>query len=163
MSLAELRVQNKTWTLARFRLLMARCPQNGDAATVETWASTRTPGIRAVRKFHFLDSEGALLGTADSIIIMMDVERKRPVRLPQVVLDLAYAERSDPEEFEIPRLRPAGNVWGLAALPLEVNRDRHLAQLDIEFWPRRFTAMRNGVLLSVATTRWVAGESIGRR
>ena len=203
MSLAELRAQNKTWIMTRFRLRMERYPRNGDAVTVETWASSRTNGIRAVRQFRFLDSKGAVLGTANSIFLMMDEARKRPVRLPKVVLELAYAEQSDPEEFEIPRLKPpenptlkrllevcwkdldandhANNVsyveWGLEALPLEMNRDQHLAQFDIEFLAEAFYGdqissevelgddvcvhqLKNqaGALLSIATTRWVAGK-----
>lgn len=170
---------------------------------METWASARTNGIRAVRQFCFLDSVGSVLGTADSIFLMMDEARKRPLRLPKQVLDLAYAERSNPEEFEIPRLKPpanptwkrslpvcwkdldandhANNVsyveWALEALPLQMNRDQHLAQFDIEFLAEAFygdqissevelgvdvcvhqLTNQTGAVLSLATSRWQAGE-----
>ena len=52
---------------------------------------------------------------------MLDSVKKQPVRLPQVVLDICNPERSDPE-----------------VLPLEMNRDLTLAQLDIEFLAEAF-------------------------
>jgi len=150
--------------LTRFRLLMERYPHVGEAVTVETWASARTNGIRAVREFSFFDSNGARLGRANSIWLLLDMEKKRPVRLPQAVHNICNAERSDLEEFEIPRLQApahpiqakafevgwkeldsnnhANNVyyveWALEALPLEMRRDRMLAQLDIEFLAEAF-------------------------
>jgi acyl-ACP thioesterase len=152
------------WILSRFRLRMERYPREGDSVTVETWASPRTNGIRAVRHFLFLDANGDTLGRASSIFLMMDSNRKRPVRLPPVVLALAHHERPDSDEFEMPRLQPpenpgrqrvlavgwrdldanehANNVsyveWALEALPLEINRDRMLAQFDIEFLAEAF-------------------------
>ncbi len=200
MSLGELRSQNRMWILTRFRLQMERYPQNGDSVTVETWASSRTNGIRAVRQFQFLDADGGRLGRAASIFLMMDSVRKRPVRLPEVVLALADEERSDAEEFEIPRLKApedpgrqqtlsvgwkdldandhANNVsyveWALEALPLEMNRDRMLAQFDIEFLAEAFYGdqiisavevndsacthqLKNaaGAVLALAVSRWV--------
>ncbi len=200
MSLAQLRTQDKMWILTRFRLQMERYPQNGDRVTVQTWASSRTNGIRAVRQFSFLDTDGKTLGRASSIFLMMDAVRKRPLRLPPVVLALSCQERSDLEEFEIPRLiapkKPnrqrmltvgwkdldvnnhANNVsymdWALEALPLEMNRDRMLAQFDIEFLAEAFYAdwvlteveMRGsecchqlksgeGTVLALAVSRWL--------
>lgn len=164
MSLAELRAQNKMWVLTRFRLQIERYPLNGDSVIVETWASARTDGIRAVREFRFADTRGGYLGRAMSIWLMLDQTRKRPVRLPQTVLDIRNEDRSDPHEFEIPRLKApenpnrskvfqvgwkdldandhANNVnyveWALEALPLEIRRNNTLAQLDIEFLRQAF-------------------------
>ena len=164
MSLSELRTQNRMWILTRFRLQMDRYPREGDSVAVETWASPRTNGIRAVRHFLFLDANGDPLGRASSIFLMMDSNRKRPVRLPPVVLALAHQERPDSDEFETPRLQApdnperqrvlavgwrdldanehANNVsyveWALEALPLEMNRDRMLVQFDIEFLAEAF-------------------------
>ncbi len=164
MSLSELRSENKMWILTRFQLQMERYPQNGDAVVVETWASSRPNGIRAVREFRFLDTDSLPLGRAAGIFLMMDVARRRPIRRPQGVLDIINAERNNPDEFEIPRLRApqdptserkikvswrdldannhANNVsyidWALEALPLERNRDRMLVQFDIEFLAEAF-------------------------
>jgi acyl-ACP thioesterase len=152
------------WVVTRFRLQMERYPRVGESVTVETWASTRTNGLRAHREFLFLDSSGAVLGRANSIWLLLDVSRKRPVRLPQVILDICNPERSDRDEFEIPRLqRPANpssgkvfevgwkdldsnnhanNVnyieWALETLPLETRRDQKLVQLDVEFLSQAF-------------------------
>lgn len=166
MSQPELRAQNKMWVLTRFRLQMEQYPRNGDLVTVETWASSRTSGVRAVREFQFVDAGGKVLGRALSIWLMLDAVKKRPVRLPHEIHEICNAERSDPAEFEIPRLTPPEKIsrtrgfevgwidldanshvnngkyleWALEALPLERNRDQRLAQIDIEFLAEAFYA-----------------------
>ena len=164
MSLPELREQNKMWILTRLRLVMNRYPNHRDAVRVETWASSRTNGIRAFREFQFFDESGMALGRAISIWLMLDISTKRAVRLPQIILDICNPERTDPDEFEIPRLTAPENAsngrifevgwkdldqnnhlnnvnyvqWALEALPLEINRDRIMAQMDIEFLAEAF-------------------------
>jgi acyl-ACP thioesterase len=159
MSLLHLRSQNRMWVLTRFRLRMHRYPVCGEPVTVETWASDRTNGIRAVRDFQFLSADGEVIGHALSLWLMLDVTKRRPVRLPQVVLDIRNPERSIPGDFEFPRLKApeqtayhrqfqvgwrdldannhANNVnyieWALDVLPLGVCRDYMLTQLDVEF------------------------------
>ena len=164
MSLKELRAQNRMWVLTRFRLQIDRYPESGEHLRVETWSSSRTNGIRGVREFEFFDASGEPLGRAASIFLMLDMTRRRPVRLPQLIFDLANPERSDEEEFETSRLTAPGNPnnqrhlnvwwkdldannhannvsyvdWALEALPIEINRDRTLTQLDIEFLAEAF-------------------------
>jgi acyl-ACP thioesterase len=164
LSLLDMRAQNRMWVLTHFRLQMDRYPQVGQKVTVETWASSRTNGIRAIRDFCFVDAEGKPMGRGSSIWLLLDAASKRPVRLPKAIWDICNPERSDPEEFELPRLRPplrpsapkffnvgwkeldsnnhTNNVhyieWALEALPLEIRRDRMLAQLDIVFLAEAF-------------------------
>lgn len=191
-SLLELRAQNKMWVLTRLSLRVERYPQIGDMVTVETWASVRTNGIRAVREFRFIDEHGETLGNALSIWLMLDAATKRPVRLPDSVLSICNAERSSTEEFEFPRLRaPQGatvermfqvgwtdldandhvnNVkyleWALEALPLEVNRDRRLARVDIEFHAeafygdRIFSEVEYGSSLAIHRLKNGAGKTL---
>jgi len=168
MSLLDMRAQNRMWVLTRFRLQMDCYPKVGETVTVQTWASARTNGIRAVRDFCFLDSQGRPTGRGSSIWLLLHAVSKRPVRLPQALLNICNAERSSAEEFEIPRLRPplhptlskvfevgwkeldannhTNNVhymeWALEALPLATRRDRMLAQLDIEFLAEAFLGDR---------------------
>jgi acyl-ACP thioesterase len=164
LSLLEMRAQNRMWVLTRFRLQMDRYPQVGERVTVQTWASSRTNGIRAVREFCFLDSEGRPAGRGSSIWLLLHAVSKRPVRLPKALFDICNPERSNPDEFEVPRLQAplhateskifevgwkeldsnnhTNNVhyieWALEALPLPMRRDRMLAQLDIEFLAEAF-------------------------
>jgi len=164
LSLLDMRAQNRMWVLTRFRLQMDSYPKVGEKVTVQTWASSRTNGIRAVREFCFLDAQCRPLGRGSSIWLLLHAVSKRPVRLPQALWDICNLERSDPEEFEVPRLRPplhptqskvfevgwkeldsnnhTNNVhyieWALEALPLPLRRDRMLAQLDIEFLAEAF-------------------------
>jgi len=78
MSLLDMRAQNRMWVLTRFRLQMDCYPKVGETVTVQTWASARTNGIRAVRDFCFLDSQGRPTGRGSSTPRQPFRERHNP-------------------------------------------------------------------------------------
>jgi acyl-ACP thioesterase len=152
------------WVVTRFQFRIVKYPTAGESVTVETWASTRSNGIRAVREFRILTSDGSLIGDAKSLWLLLDAARKRPVRLPQIIADISNPERSDLSEFEYPRLHAptnpsvaktfevgwkeldvnhhANNVnyidWALEALPIKLRNSQTLSQLDIEYLSEAF-------------------------
>jgi acyl-ACP thioesterase len=84
---AQLLEQGMTWFLARLRVRVDRYPAWRDEVTVETWPSeVRRP--YAVRDFRVLEG-GAAIAAASSDWLLMDVERRKPLRrIPQSILDL---------------------------------------------------------------------------
>ncbi|HEX8299607.1 MAG TPA: acyl-ACP thioesterase domain-containing protein, partial [Rubricoccaceae bacterium] len=74
-----------TWVLQRLRYVaLGPLPRLRDAVTVDTWPSDRD-GLRAHRDFVLRDAAGAAgeaLVRATSVWFLLDVNRRRPVRLP---------------------------------------------------------------------------------
>ena len=69
-----------TWVLSRLRLRVDRRPRMRERVEVETWPAS-LDGLRATRDFR-VTSGGETLATATSLWFLIDVARRRPVRLP---------------------------------------------------------------------------------
>ncbi|MHC4939352.1 MAG: acyl-[acyl-carrier-protein] thioesterase [Planctomycetota bacterium] len=80
--------EHLTWMLSRLRLEMERWPAWGDEVTVRTWPS----GIKGL--FALRDFELKGWGVATSGWVVVDVNKRRPVRIPDSVKAL---RPEDPE------------------------------------------------------------------
>ena len=70
-----------TWVLSRLRLVLDRRPGVRERVAVATWPS-HYDGIRVHRDFLMTDGGGAACVRATSVWFVIDVARRRPVRLP---------------------------------------------------------------------------------
>jgi medium-chain acyl-[acyl-carrier-protein] hydrolase len=158
-SISQVRESGRMWVLTRFALTVFALPEMGDEVTVETWVSDRTSGVRAYRDFRMLDAAGHVLAEAATLWLLLDLNTRRLVRLPESVLQIRYADsvgadavdavpliapatQTAPEEFKIrwgdlDENNHANNLryieWVLDAVPFETRRDASLASLDIQF------------------------------
>ncbi len=159
MTLAGLRATGRMWVLARFALQISRLPRRGEEVTVETWGSNRLGGVRAYRDFRLEDGSGATLAEASSLWLVLDTATRRPVRLPEEILQYRHPDRCTPLAVDATPLQAPDPVkteerlrvrwrdldgnghanavshieWALEAVPAEVRREARLASLDIQF------------------------------
>ena len=92
---------NSTWMLSRLRIEMERWPTYGDEVHVKTWPSGRQK-LHALRDFSM---EG--YGGAASAWVVVDMARRRPLRLPESVHAIEPPDRpralgSDPVRLPLP-------------------------------------------------------------
>lgn len=153
--LTELRL---IWMLARLKVSVSRYPTWRDVVRIETWPSGEN-GLFASREFMMYDAEGGELARATSAWLMVDVERRRPVRIPAFVRELRVPHRDFPLPGELTRLKmPSGETiardftvrrfdqdlnqhtnnvryveWALETLPQETVSDLTVSELDIVF------------------------------
>ena len=146
------------WVLSRFDLHVERWPRSDDELIIETWPAAMNR-LLTERRFRILDTQGNEIGSASTLWLVLDLERRRPVRLPAAVveqlqqLDLAPdpvrpAELIPPENptvelaFTVRRsdVDLAGHAnntsfveWVVEAVPDEIWGDCDLAGLDIQF------------------------------
>ena len=150
-----------TWVLHRLRLVApGPLPRLRDAVTVDTWPSDRD-GLRAHRDFVLRDASGTALVRATSVWFLLDIGRRRPVRLPPAMdrflpppdvprgLTLggttapAAPARVDRRETfavrhaDLDRVGHANHAriaeWALEAVPEDVRAGARLAELDVTF------------------------------
>ena len=120
---AELSAHGLAWILTGWRIEVARRPAWREEVVVETWPSTRTERT-ADRDFLLLSPTEEVLARGTSAWMILDLARRRPVRLPGTLRDLALPEV--PRALERGRGRPA---WpGGSATAVEVAARR--ADLD---------------------------------
>lgn len=98
-----------TWVLTRFSLRLEGRPAFGATVHVTTWPS-HYDGLRAERDFEVHGPDGRLAhGT--SAWFVLDVERRRPVRLPPTLTSFGPAERPRAlPDVQPPPTRPAAVV-----------------------------------------------------
>ena len=153
----SLREQRLAWVLLQWSLEMSYWPEAGKTVRIETWPSGYTDRI-VRRDFFVLSSEGTRIGQATSHWAMIDLDRRRPVRMPEAVrtirtpvrpgaLDAPLAKFPAPDPPAFVRTFPVsaehldanGHVnnvrfveWVLASLPAETAA-RPLAGVDLSF------------------------------
>jgi len=146
------------WVLSRLDLHMERWPRSDDEIVIETWPAAMNR-LLTERRFRILDSTDREIGAASTLWLVLDLGRRRPVRLPEAVvemlqkLDLAAdpvrpAELIPPENptvelgFTVRRsdVDLAGHAnntsfieWVVEAVPDEVWRAGDLHKLEIQF------------------------------
>lgn len=72
------------WVLSQLRIAVERWPMAGETLLIETWPDAAS-GTRIERRFRLIDGDGELRGEAITLWLVMDLERRRPVRLPEYV------------------------------------------------------------------------------
>ena len=152
--ISQLKEKNLTWMLHRLHVKMEKFPGWRDEITVKTWPSSGDT-LRAYRDFIIMDERGEQIGQCLSYWLMINIETRRPVRMPEEVLKMAPADtqhvievRKNRIEFDedtggskIFRVRRSdldlnehlNNVkyieWALEALP----DNSKVSEIDIEF------------------------------
>ncbi len=84
--------QGYAWILNRIHLQFDEYPQRGDVVEVETWGSSLR-GLYAIREWR-AKCRDAIVARATSRWVLLDVNKRRVVKLPQVVLE-AYGEHDE--------------------------------------------------------------------
>ena len=145
------------WILSRQQIRIHSLPQWKDSVTVRTWYAGREK-LLFHRDFELLNSDGAVLVSASTAWIALDVQRRRPVRTEQInhglpadrpravddpweaLPKLGEARKGEPFRVfarDLDMSRHANNVcypeWLLEPLPLEYREGHDLASFDIAY------------------------------
>jgi acyl-ACP thioesterase len=86
IGLPYLRAHHLGWFITDWDLKITRMPKMGDVITIATWPY-RFRGFLGFRNFTVKDRQGEILVEADSLWILMDLENRRPMRLPEDMLE----------------------------------------------------------------------------
>jgi acyl-ACP thioesterase len=92
------------WVLSRLRLEVGQWPCGGDTVTVETWPHAASR-IVIERRFRILDPSDRELAAASTLWVVLDLERRRPIRLPPFIVDAMrplVGDRRPPSPDSIP-------------------------------------------------------------
>ncbi len=123
--IGDLRERGQAWMLVQLGFDARRWPEEGEAVEILTWPSRRTAGARAWREFEVLSSGGERLVEAASVWLIVDLCRRKPVRLPRSLLELDFPARETPVRFEPlpapPAAPPRLHRRAVGAADLDIN------------------------------------------
>jgi len=159
-SVEALQREGRTWMLRRLHVELSAWPRWRERVRIVTWPSSAGP-VQATRDFELFRAEtGERIGVATSAWVVVDMERRRPVRIPPDVRNHPLPERpralEDPFRGELPaggeggtelrfRLRrgeidvnlhanqTAYVAWAVEAVPEETWRELRPLGLEIAF------------------------------
>jgi acyl-ACP thioesterase len=146
------------WVLSRLHFEMERWPVADEEIVIETWPEAASR-LFTERRFDVLDSEERRIGSVSTLWLVLDLERRRPVRLPPLVTDRLHEHElgSEPRRFsDLVAPDPIENElgftvrrsdldladhvnntsyveWAIEAVPNEVWEVADLAELEIHF------------------------------
>lgn len=92
--ITDLQREELTWVLHRLNLKIDRFPDWRETITIKTWPSGGDD-LRAYRDFLIMDSDNNIIGKCLSYWIILNLESRRPTRIPKEILAMA-PENSDP-------------------------------------------------------------------
>lgn len=141
--MSKLRKSGRAWVLHRLQLEIGRYPRRSREVTVRTWPSGGD-GIRAWRDFEMKSEEEEILLQGLSHWLMIDLERRRPMRIPEEIM--RYAREKEDHVLPLPD-------GGLPPLPADGAGGKR-------FFVRRSDLDLNGHVNNVRYLEWMQ-EAVG--
>lgn len=89
--ITQLHEQGLTWVLHRMDIRIERYPNWRETITIETWPAAGD-ALRAYRDYRILDEENNQIGACLSYWMMINLETRRPTRMPKDVLDMRLSD-----------------------------------------------------------------------
>lgn len=125
VSIDDLGRDNMTWVLGRLELEVERLPKWRDQLRVTTWPS-RMRSFFVVRDFLVESEQHGVVARATSTWFVIDLSKRRAVRVPPSVRDLPQPDRERAKEESWARLPPPERVdvsrrFGIRRSDLDVN------------------------------------------
>ncbi|AEF93400.1 acyl-ACP thioesterase [Desulfotomaculum nigrificans CO-1-SRB] len=177
VGISKLKSQGVAWMLNRWHIKMEKYPLWNEKIVIETWPS-RFERFYATREFNIRDSYDHIIGRASSLWVFLNIEKKRPLRIPDKIKD-AYGtdphraidepfgelynldDSVEKKEFRVRRsdidtnnhVNNAKYVdWVLETIPAEIYHNYTLASLEVLY--RKEVAF--------GATIWAGCQGIGK-
>lgn len=103
--ISQLHEQDLTWVLHRMDIKIDRYPNWREKISIETWPAAGD-ALRAYRNYRILDEEGKQIGSCLSYWMMINLNTRKPTRMPQEVLDLRLSDIDHVMPVKSERLKP---------------------------------------------------------
>jgi medium-chain acyl-[acyl-carrier-protein] hydrolase len=149
VSIHQLLAENYTWLLSRLKLKIAAYPGWKNQIQVSTWPSG-TQHLFALRDFELQDHDGQTIAAAVSAWLVIDLAKRRPVRIGPFVDRLRPIEGGHILPDRLDKLAPLGDPTyekNFAVRHADLDINRHVNNVSFVEW------VLESVPAAVLTTR----------
>lgn len=87
--ISDLQKKGLTWILYKLQVKVHEFPKRWESVRVKTWPSTGD-GLRAYRDYELYNDSGDLLAVGLSQWMVMDIQKKRPVKMPEELMSSRF-------------------------------------------------------------------------
>lgn len=88
--ISDLQKKGLTWVLFRMNIRVSDFPKRWDRVQIQTWPSSGD-GIRAFRDYKLTSQDGTELAVGVSQWMVLDIQTRRPVRMPKEVVEMGLS------------------------------------------------------------------------
>lgn len=181
VSVDQLLPKGMTWVLSRLRVKMRQFPAWGETIHIETWPAD-VQRLHAIRDFQISDANMQKIGAATSAWLLIDISRKRPVRLPENIRQFHPGEPVRALEMDMQKIAAVENAddekrfrvrfsdldlnwhvnyvsyieWALETVPEMFWQKSRIAELEIEYLAE--SVFGDTVVAQIQLPKAVAGE-----
>lgn len=107
----ELLKDNITWVFYNYNINVFRYPVYGEILSVKT-EPIGFKKFYALRKYEIKDSSGEVIISANSIFLLIDLEKRRAIKVPKKQYEIYGADEDIKIDFKLPRLaKPSENKY----------------------------------------------------
>jgi acyl-ACP thioesterase len=119
----KLQELNCAWMLNRWKVKIHKYPKVKEKISIETWTS-KMDRFYANREFIIYDEEDNEIGRASTVWIFIDMNKKKPVRIPAELLEIAkpVEETTFDDFYDFKK-----------EIEIEENIDFHVRRSDIDY------------------------------
>src|SRR5690606_6872891 len=99
---------NMTWVFYNYHVKIFRHPMYGEKLSV----TTEPAGFKkfyALRNYEIKDSSGNIVVSANAIFLLINLEKRKMMRIPNEQYEIYGVSEDMKEEFKIPRLEKLEN------------------------------------------------------
>lgn len=108
-SVEELLNEGMTWVYYNYKIDVKRYPKFGEKITLNTVAEWFKK-FYAKRSYEIKDEMGNVIVSGESIFVMLDLEKRKVIRIPKSQYEVFKVEKDTKETFTLPRLKDIDEV-----------------------------------------------------
>lgn len=109
VGIGHLKDNNTAWVLYKWDITMDSYPLLNENIKVKTFAHSFRK-FYAYRKYEILDAKGNMIGHADSVWILINTNRRRPIRITEDMYVAYGIDNSNNDPLEIPNIPEINKV-----------------------------------------------------
>ncbi|SMO90576.1 acyl-[acyl-carrier-protein] thioesterase [Fodinibius sediminis] len=134
--ITDLQQHKLTWVLHRLQLVIERFPAWRESVTIKTWPSGGD-GLRAYRDFRIYDQKGNTIGRSLSHWLILDMESRKPHRIPEEIRNKVPAHSShvlSPDEHTVTGFEKADASESFHVRKTDLDLNLHLNNVRYVEW-----------------------------
>ena len=136
MGLKFLAEKQIAWVLYKLNLKISRYPKFMDKVLVKTWTYSFNK-FYGYREFEVQDSDGNIIATADSIWLLINTVKRRPVKISDELYKAFGSEMLSDKTLDIPdipKLEEESNSLEFKVRYSDIDTNRHVNSAKYAIW-----------------------------
>ncbi|MFD3155398.1 acyl-[acyl-carrier-protein] thioesterase [Haloimpatiens sp. FM7330] len=136
MGLDFLKEKKIAWVLYKWDIKIHRYPLYNEKIKVRTWAY----GLKkfyAYRKYEIVDSNGEIIAEADSIWLLINIEKRKPIRIPDFMYDAFNISKVEQKSLKISKIKKLDRIDTEARFNVrysDIDTNKHVNNVKYVAW-----------------------------